>query len=156
MYHHILIATDGSELATKALDHGLNLARAMEARATIVTVTEDWDAASETWGVLELSYLDEQNPGQGQKEVFEHAMEQRAAQILDSAQSQARQHGVEHAVLHLRGDYPAPAIIKAVAELGCDLVVMGSHGRRGISRMVMGSQAAEVMSSAKVPVLIVR
>ena len=156
MYRNILIATDGSELAKKAVEHGLVLAQAMSARATIVTVTESWEAASETWGVVELSYLDEQDPDRSPKETFDRAMEKRAEQILDPARSIARQLDVEHNTLHLREDFPAPAIISASEKLHSDLIVMGSHGRRGISRLVMGSQAAEVISTAKIPVLIVR
>lgn len=156
MYNHILIAIDGSELATKSLEHGLALASALNARASIVTVTASWEVASKMWGAIELSYLDDEDPDRTPREVYERAMEQQASEILDAAKTYAEKHKATYEALHLQGDYPAPTIIKAVEDIGCDLVVMGSHGRRGIARFLMGSQANEVVSSAKIPVLIVR
>ena len=147
MYKHILIATDGSELSSRGLEHGLRLASATGARATIITVTEPWQSvdAGHVWGGA-ASLLDEYRT---------HAREA-ATQILDAAKERASALGVEHEAVYVAEAYPGEAIVESAEERGADLIVMASHGRRGLNRMLLGSQANSVITHSKVPVLVVR
>ena len=148
MYQHILIATDGSELATKALEHGLALAKADNARVTVVTVTEPWSA-------LDMAQeARERRPDPiGQFEAIAAAT---ANRILDNARQRANAHGVPCNCVHVKDQQPAEGIVATAKDNGCDLIVMASHGRRGVSRLLLGSQAYEVLTYCSVPALIVR
>jgi nucleotide-binding universal stress UspA family protein len=148
MYKHILIATDGSELATKALEHGLALANRDNSQTTVVTVTEPWSA-------LDVSH----EVRQGRLDAVGHFEEIAAAaakRILDGAVQRANAHGVTCNVIHVKDQHPAEGIVAVAKDKGCDLIVMASHGRRGMSRLLLGSQAQEVLTHCTVPALIVR
>ncbi len=145
MIKHLLIATDGSELADKALVYGLELARALQAQATVVTVTEPWvDLAP---AEVSIAFPVEE---------YEKGAEQRAENILSKASARASAARVSCDVIHVKDQHPAEGIIETARKRGCDLIVMASHGRRGISRMVLGSQANKVVAQSSVPVLIWR
>jgi nucleotide-binding universal stress UspA family protein len=145
MFKHILIATDGSDLARKALDHGLDLARALGAKVTVVTVTPSW--ASVAPGEAAIAFpVDE----------YIRATKENAAAILASAEAAAKRAGVPCATRHEADRFPAEGILSAAEESGCDLIVMSSHGRRGLQRFFLGSQAQEVVTSSPLPVLICR
>jgi nucleotide-binding universal stress UspA family protein len=148
MYKHLLIATDGSALATNALDHGLALAKCFDARVTIVTVTE-------AWSPFEMAQeAREHRPDPvGQFEAMAAAA---ANRILDTAIERAHAAGVTCDRIHIKDQYPAEGIIAAAKDQKCDLIVMGSRGRRGISRLLLGSQAYEVLTHCTVPALVVR
>jgi nucleotide-binding universal stress UspA family protein len=145
MYKHILIATDGSELSNKALEHGLALARTLGAKATVATTTEPWDAVivGEVAVVLPV-------------ERYEETATANARAILSRAQATASQAGVEVELQHVNDRHPAEGILEAAKSKGCDLIVMASHGRRGFSRLVLGSETNEVMTRSEIPVLVVR
>ncbi|HEY7643740.1 MAG TPA: universal stress protein [Hyphomicrobiales bacterium] len=145
MYKHILIATDGSEFAAKGVRHGLELAKALGSQVTITTVTEPWDA--EIVGDVAVTVT----PADYEKMTTTHA-----AKLLDAAKAMAAQLGVAAGTLHISERRPAEGIIEAATDTGCDLIVMASHGRRGLSRLLLGSQANEVVTHSSVPVLIVR
>ncbi len=148
MYKHILIATDGSELAMKGVKHGLGLAKASGAKATIVTTTEMWaprQMASEAW---------RQNFDAVQE--FDAAAAKAAKEILDVASKAADQAGVKAELRHVPDTHPAEGILKAAADTGADLIVIASHGRRGLNRMLLGSVAQEVITQSPVPAVIVR
>ena len=148
MYKHILIATDGSELATKALESGLALAQCFGARVTIVTVTEQWSA----FDMAQEAREHRPDPiGQ-----FETIAAADAKRILDGAVERGKALGVACDPIHVKDQYPAEGIITTAKDRGCDLIVMGSRGRRGISRLLLGSQAYEVLTHCKVPALVVR
>jgi nucleotide-binding universal stress UspA family protein len=148
MYKHILIATDGSALATKALEHGLALAQCFGARATIVTVTEQWSAFD-----MAQEAREHRTDPIGQFEAIAAAA---AKRILDNALERAKALGVACDAIHVKDQYPAEGIIATAKDRDCDLIVMGSRGRRGIARVLLGSQAYEVLTHCKVPALIVR
>jgi nucleotide-binding universal stress UspA family protein len=145
MYKHILIATDGSELSDKALHQGLALAKALGAEATVVTATEPWESVIVGEVAVVLP-----------PEKFEEMASANAQSVLNKAKELAEKDGVACRTLHVRDRHPAEGILAAAQEKGCDLIVMGSHGRRGLSRMVLGSKANEVMTHSTIPVLIVR
>ncbi len=143
MYRHILIATDGSELAAKAVAAGLALARELKSKVTAVTATEPWSTmASEPALVFPI-------------EEYEKAAAENAARLLAGVAAAAKDAGVACETVHVE-DFPAEGIIETAKAKGCDLIVMASHGRRGLSRLLLGSQAARVLTLSPVPVLVCR
>lgn len=148
MYRHILIATDGSELAHKGVAHGLALAARLQARVTALTVSEPIVTGFDDalgWGALGAAASE-----------FEVAREQAAKKILDAVEAEARQAGVAVQAKHVSGRYAAEAIAHVAEAEGCDLVVMASHGRRGLGRLLVGSQTQEVLTHSRIPVLVIR
>ncbi len=149
MYKHILIATDGSKLATKALEHGLALAKLTNARVTVVTVTEPWSA-------LEMAQEARENRWSDPIRQFEALAAATANRILDDAVERGKAHGIACDRIHVKDQHPADGIVGAAKDKGCDLIVMASHGRRGAARLLLGSQAYEVLTRCSVPALIAR
>jgi nucleotide-binding universal stress UspA family protein len=148
MYKRILIATDGSELANRALSHGIALAKVSKAPISVVTVTNIWSA-------FEMAH----NYDRGKKTPiadYEALAAAAAKRILDMAAESSKAQGVDCTLIHVPDQHPAEGIIATAKEIGADLVVMASHGRRGVNRLLVGSQANEVVTHSKVPVLIVR
>ena len=148
IYKKILIATDGSELANRAVAHGLKLAKELKVPVVVVTVTPMWSALEIAHGAR-LSTL---NP----VERYQESAAFWAQKILNEADEQAKAAGVNFELIHLPDSAPAEGIIATAEKQGCDLIVMASHGRRGLGRLVLGSQANEVLAYSKVPTLIVR
>ena len=145
MYKHILIATDGSELAHKAVVQGFALAKAVGAKVTVVTVTEPWTAVVP--GEMGMAFpIDE----------YEKGAAENAGNILSTVKREADATGVACQTVHMSDQYPADGIISTCKDKSCDLIVMASHGRRGISRLLIGSQANQVVVHSTVPVLVVR
>ena len=145
MYRIILIATDGSALSDKCVSTGVALAKHLGAAITVVHVTEPW-ATDFTPELTKEPFWVE----------YDAACATRAATILDAAARRAGDAGVECTVHHVPNRYPADGILEAADACGCDLIVMSSHGRRGIARFVMGSQAQEVLVRSALPVLVCR
>jgi nucleotide-binding universal stress UspA family protein len=145
MYKHILIATDGSDLAGKAVTTGLSLAKALNAKVTAITATEPWttmvagDMPTFTFPI----------------EDYDKAAAENAERILAKVREDAAKLGVTCETTHVL-EYPADAIIATAKSKGCDLIVMSSHGRRGLARVLLGSQAIEVLTHSPLPVLICR
>ncbi|MGV3491358.1 MAG: universal stress protein [Devosia sp.] len=149
MYMHILIAIDGSELAGKVLEHGLALARFAGAQVRIVTVTEPSVLMAPNAELISVSTSE-------MLAEEERLATEQANAILGRATAAAASAGVTMTTEHIRRAHPSDGIIQAAEASSADLVVMGSHGRRGLGRLLLGSQASEVLSRSKVPVLIVR
>ena len=148
MYKHILIATDGSELATQGLVHGVELAKELNLPVTIVTTTESW---SPTAMADDMAH----NIADPIRQ-FEKIATEQAEHILASAQEIADKLGVTCTCVHAADQHPAEGIIETATTKGCDLIVMASHGRRGLEKVIIGSVASEVLISSKIPVLIVK
>lgn len=145
MFEHILIATDGSELADRAVAQGLELANVLDARVTAVTVTEPWPAV--VTGEAALGFpLDEYNKSAAMN----------AARILTVVAERAKQLDLSCATTHVKDEFPAEGIIAACKTHGCALIVMASHGRRGLAKLFLGSQASRVLTLSPVPVLVCR
>lgn len=146
MYQKILIATDGSGFANKGVEHGLALARRLGSQVAAVTVSEPMLAGYEDpMGGLYSLHAE-----------YAQAQEQTARRILADVESVAAAMGIAVVPVHLRDRQAAEGILEAAREQGCDLIVMASHGRRGVGRLLLGSQANEVLTRSKVPVLVVR
>ena len=146
MFKHILVATDGSALATHAIEKGMALAKALSARLTAVHVTELWSATE----MATKASMGEMHP----VEHYEARAAANATKILDAARKAAEAAGVQCETLHVADARPAEGIVSAASRNDCDLIVMASHGRRGVPRLVLGSQASEVLAHSKIPVLI--
>ncbi len=149
MYHHILISTDGSELGTKGLDHGLTLAKALGAKVTVITVTERFPAYAISAGEVWITAAELEGE-------FESNQQKLAEGILTAAREAADRIGVPAEMLHVPNAQPAEAIVTAARDRECSLICMSSHGRRGLGRLLLGSQTAEVLAHSPVPVLVVR
>jgi nucleotide-binding universal stress UspA family protein len=145
MFKHVLIATDGSELAKKAVEHGLLLAKALGSKATAVTVTEPWDAVVVAEAAVVFS-----------PDHYDESVAASAANILRGVTEAAARVRVSCETVHFKDQFPAEGIVEAAKRLGCDLIVMASHGRRGMSRLLLGSQANKVLTHSTIPVLIFR
>ena len=141
MYANILLSTDGSDLARKGVKHGIALANALNTKLTVITVTEP-DAAGY---IARKDDIDR----------FDAACKQRAGKVLDEARAMAEQIGISAELLHVPNAHPATAIIETAKSRGCDLIVMASHGRRGLRKLLLGSQTSEVLVDGSVPVLVV-
>ena len=149
MYANILLSTDGSDVAKKGVKHGIELAKALNAKATVVTVTEplpiDYGSGHASGWM----------PSQEEFDRFDKASKEHAGKLLDEAQAMAKQIGVSLELLHVPNAHPATAIIETAKSRGCDLIVMASHGRRGLRKLFLGSQTSEVLVDGSVPVLVV-
>lgn len=145
MFKHLLISTDGSELSGKAVSQGLSLAKSLGAKVTAVTVTEPFALSVPIEVALVFS-----------EEDYEKAVKSSADKILQAVSAAAAADGVPCKTEHVKNVYPADGILDTAKASGCDLIVMGSHGRRGLSRLLLGSQANRVVTQSTVPVLICR
>jgi nucleotide-binding universal stress UspA family protein len=148
MFKNVLIAADGSQLADRAIDQGLSLAKALGAKATAVTVTESWDALSRA----ALAQKQVCNPVAG----YEERMAAAANRILWSVGEKAKKLGVACTTIHVKGRHAAEGIIETAREQTCDLIVIAAHGRRGLAAALIGSQANRVVTLSPVPVLVCR
>ena len=149
MYKHILISTDGSETAQKGVDHGLSLAKSLGARVTVITVSERFPIYAGAAGVGWI-------PGPNEMAQYEAGQKEAADRVLGEVKAAADRLGVEIETLHVPDALPAEAIVAAAKARGCSLIAMSSHGRRGLGRLLLGSQTSEVLSHSPVPVLVVR
>ena len=146
MYKHILIPTDGSELASHAVTQGLSLAKAVGAKVSLIVVEPPFDA----FHIRESRsrHLDEEF-----QKHSEHARKHADA-VLTVAADKAKASGVQCETLQVEHEHPYQAIIKAASDKGCDLIVMASHGRSGISAILLGSVTSKVLTHTKMPVLV--
>ena len=149
MYTNILMSTDGSEVAKKGIEHGTALAKSLKAKATVITVTEP----------LPVDYGSGHAggwfPSQEEFDRFDAANKDRADKVLGDARVMAEQAGMSAELVHVPNAHPATAIIATAKSRGCDLIVMASHGRRGLRKLFLGSQTSEVLVDGSVPVLVV-
>ena len=140
MYKHILIATDGSEIANKAIPHAIELAKALGAKLSAVTVAEPYDAVVEA---------------ESHGDYNERSAES-AAEILSVVTLTADEAGIKCNVIHQENRWPYEGIIEAAEKEGANLIVVGSHGRRGIEGLLIGSQTTKLLTHSKIPALVIR
>ena len=142
MYSRILTATDGSPLSRRAVRAAAELAGATGARLTVLHVVSPYLQSAG----ISLAKL----PGYGR------AVDKAARGVLASARAQARACNVNAEAATVVGGDPWKAILREAGARGCDLIVMASHGRRGLKGLILGSETAKVLAHAKVPVLVCR
>jgi len=145
MHQHILIPTDGSELSQKAIDYGMALAKSVNAKVTVMTVSTPFYTLAVEPGMITDA-----------PEQYGKRMATLAAKYLNVANEAALAAGVSCDTLHVEHDHPYLAIIETASQKSCDLIVMASHGRRGISAIVLGSEAVKVLTHSTIPVLVFR
>ena len=145
MYKHILIPTDGSALSESAAKQGMAFAKSINARVLGITVSVTFHTfALDPFMVADTA------------EQYQKDCEARAAKYLGSIQESAKAAGVSCDVQHVVADHPYEAIIDAAKARGCDLIFMASHGRKGMSALVLGSETVKVLTHSKIPVLVYR
>jgi nucleotide-binding universal stress UspA family protein len=145
MFKHILIPTDGSDLARKALLYGVQLAKESKAKVTALTVRPPYAIGSmDMIGIV------------GSQDVFEAETLRYADYALTQATMAGEAAGVKVETVQDVGDQPYRAIIDCATANRCDLIVMASHGRRGVSALLLGSETAKVLTHSTVPVLVYR
>jgi nucleotide-binding universal stress UspA family protein len=145
MYTNILIPTDGSELAGKAVRDGIALAKRIGAKTTALTVLPPFHVLTTDTRMLE------DTPAQ-----YEVRMQAHAEKTLGAVAQAAEAAGVACEMVHVEHEHPHQAIIDTAESKGCDLIVMASHGRHGISAIVLGSETVKVLTHSKIPVLVHR
>jgi len=144
VYKHILIPTDGSDLSKDAVQYGISLAKSVSAKVTGVTVTTPFHVFAPDADVLTDT-----------PESYKNRMATVAAKYLEQVKDAAKA-GVSCDTVHVQHEHPYQAIIDTAKTRGCDLIVMASHGRRGISAIVLGSETLKVLTHSTIPVLVYR
>jgi len=144
MYKHILLPTDGSELSKAAIQHGIELAKAIGARVTALVVSTPLNSL-----VIDLSVVS------SALDQYKALVVEQTAKYLDNVRSNAVAEGVDCSTLCIEHDKPYEAIIDIAQKQGCDLIVMASHGLRGVSA-ILGSETLKVLTHTTVPILVYR
>lgn len=149
MFRNILVPTDGSSLSRRAIKLAVRLAAEQKARVTGFFVGPEWNP--NVHGDADLPIFRAVSPSQHAANVRKTA--ERHFGVLKKAAAAA---GVRCECLHVHGPSPYQEIVKAARKNHCDLICMASHGRRGISRLLLGSETSEVLAHAGIPVLVCR
>lgn len=147
MFKHILVPTDGSELSQRTLQRAVAFAKDANARITAFYAKPEYPVTYYGEGAL----IDPTTP-----EKFAELADQQAAGYLDAVVRLCQEAGVQCAAVSATSDVPHEAIIRAAEENGCDLIFMASHGRRGISALLLGSETQKVLTHSTIPVLVYR
>jgi nucleotide-binding universal stress UspA family protein len=145
MYQHILLPTDGSELSKAAVREGVSLAKALGAKVTVITVTEPYHAVSPDVAIIANT-----------PEEHAERMTTVATHYLDDAKKIAAIAGVPCETIYVEHDHPYQAIIDTAKDRICDAIFMASHGRRGLSAIVLGSETLKVLTHGVIPVVVYR
>ena len=145
MYKNILLPTDGSPLAARAIDAGIALAKTTGAQLTALVAIEPFHL---------FAFAPEQL-GYNQASYSSHARAE-ATKVLDAVAAKAAAAGLRCDIVLREADHPHEAITDVADSTGCDLIVMASHGRRGVSALVLGSVTMKVLAHSKTPVLVYR
>ena len=145
MYKHILIPTDGSVLSAKAIEQAIGLAKSIGAQVTGLTVSSPFN----TFALDPLMLSDT-------PEGYKKDCEDRAEKFLGAITGAAKAAGVQARAAHVVADHPYEAIIDTARSNGCDLIVMASHGRKGASALVLGSETHKLLTHCNIPVLVCR
>ncbi|KOF53331.1 MULTISPECIES: universal stress protein [unclassified Achromobacter] len=145
MYRHLLIAVDGSLLSESAFHRGLVFAKEIGARITVLRVIPEDPLAIYQGEMLAVS----------ERQLAGHAR-QNAQSYLDGLELEARHALVPCTPVIAVNDHPHAAIVETAQKEGCDLIVMGSHGRHGMAGFLLGSETQRVLAHTRLPVLVLR
>ena len=145
MFKHLLLPTDGSELSQAAIRKGLRFAKECNARVTGVSVTPEFRVFT-----FDTTMLEDTN------ERFLAESREQAQKHLAMLEQAAAAEGVRCETVVEVSDHPYEAIIRAAEQHDCDLILMASHGRRGVQGLLLGSETQKVLTHTKIPVLVYR
>jgi len=145
MYKHILLPTDGSELSMNAVKHGIDLAKSINAKTTALVVTTPFHSLVVD-PIMIANSVDQ----------YRRLVAAQTAKYLDVVRDAAAAVGVACDSVGIEHDQPYQAIIDTANKSGCDLIVMASHGLRGVSAIVIGSETLKVLTHTNIPVLVYR
>jgi nucleotide-binding universal stress UspA family protein len=145
MYKHILIPTDGSPLSEEAIKQGVRLAKTLNAKVTALTVVLPFHVVS-----LEPTMVSDT------REQYDRDIVSMAERRLAFPREAAKVAGVVYEDVHMVAEHPWAAIVETAGTRGCDLIVMASHGRKGVSALVLGSETTKVLTHTKIPTLVCR
>lgn len=146
-YQHLLVPSDGSRLSDAALAQALDLAKTLGAKITLVHVQPPLPVSLVGMGdMLDPATI----------ESLSITAERESSRIVEEARAVAAAQGLDLQTEVIKQDLPHRAIVDAAKRHGCDLIVMASHGRRGLSSLLLGSETQRVLVNAAVPVLVVR
>lgn len=148
MFKHILLPTDGSKLSDRAVKRGLAFAKSIKAKVTAIHVVPEFQMVADEGFVAPMSAQFKQR--------FEEEARVRAKKVLDKAEKMAQTTGVAYSGVIVNSDFPYQQIIHTAQKRKCDLIMMASHGRHGLSGLLLGSETAKVLTHSKIPVLVVR
>lgn len=147
MFKHILLPTDGSELSEKAVDQGIHFAKSVGARVTGLHVMPQYQVvAYDAMFPMDLVSEDQ----------FNEESQARADRFLSTLKQAAEAAGVPCDTVTATSDHPWEEIIKTAQDEGCDLILMSSHGRRGLVGLILGSETTKVLTHTHIPVLVLR
>jgi len=144
MFRHLLLPTDGSQLSKAAIQKGVQFAKSFNAKVTGLYVMPEFHAVAH------------QTETMGDGEEFARECRAVADGFLSVIEEAARAAGVTCDSALVTSDYPYEAIIKGAEEKGCDLIMMASHGRKGLQGLTLGSETQKVLTHCKIPVLVYR
>lgn len=147
MFRHLLVPTDGSALSDQAVKRAVSFAKEAQARVTFYFAGPDPDSSVYGEAAL-MRTLDPQ--------LLAGALEERAREVLTRAQATAAADGLASDTLSTVANEPYEGIIAAAEQRNCDLILMASHGRRGVQGLLIGSQTQKVLTHSKIPVLVYR
>lgn len=147
MFQHLLVPVDGSDLSANTADRAIVFAKEAGAQITFFFAKPEYPMAFYGEGAL----IDPTTP-----ERFAEMAEEQAHEILSEAEARAAAQGVKVTLLSLTNGAPWEGIIAAAQQVGADLIFMASHGRRGISGLLLGSETQKVLTHSKIPVLVFR
>lgn len=147
MFKHILVPTDGSALSAETVGHATRFAAEAGARVTFLYVQPDYPVSYFGEGAL----VDPTTP-----ESFYNMTAKVAEEVLKHSTQSAREAGVEARGITVVNDLPYEAIIQTAEQEACDLILMTSHGHRGLANLLLGSETQKVLSRTRIPVLVYR
>ena len=145
MFKHVLLPTDGSKLSDDAARMGVQLAKTVNAKVTVFHVMPEFHVFTYKTEMLEDT-----------KKEFAKDSKAHASQYLSVIETAAKAAGVTCDVASAAHDHPYEAIIKVAKQRGCDLIVMASHGRKGMQAVLLGSETQKVLTHSHIPVLVCR
>jgi nucleotide-binding universal stress UspA family protein len=147
MFRNILVPTDGSALSRKAIKRAVQLAKEQKGRVTGYYVGPAWNPRLRDDSIAYRVVTPDQHAAQVKKV---------ATRVLNAVRTEAEKAGVPCTTAYATDNFPYLKIVEAASRNGCDLILMATHGRRGISRLLLGSETSKVLAHSKVPVLVCR
>jgi len=147
MFSNILVPTDGSALSRKAIKRAVQLAKEQKGRVTGYYVGPAWNPRLRDDSIAYRVETPDQHAAQVKKV---------ATRVLNAVRTEAAKAGVPCTTAYGTDNFPYLKIVEAASRNGCDLILMATHGRRGISRLLLGSETSKVLAHSKVPVLVCR